>query len=231
MRQAWRRWKETYGLNGFCLKLLAMASMLLDHVAAVLLVPGQEYMNLRAVGRLAFPIFCFLLAEGVIYTHSLKAYAIRLAVFAVLSEIPFDLSFQNRVWYPDAQNVFFTLLLAELVLWFYQWAFRRQKLLLAIPAAVAAMAAAEFLHTDYGAMGICMILLFYFLRDLPWWKYLLLAAFFGFTWWGQLQIYALLAFPLFLLYNRARGPVLNKYIFYGFYPVHLLILWAISCIL
>lgn len=233
--QEWRlrgkRWLDFYGLNGFCLKLIAMASMLIDHTAAVMLVPGQTYLNLRTIGRIAFPIFCFLLAEGVIYTHSLKAYAIRLAVFAAISEIPYDLAFQNTVWYPEAQNVFFTLLLAELVLWFYQWTFRRQQVVLAIPAAVAAMMAAELLHTDYGAMGICMVLLFYFLRDWPWWKYLLLAAFFGLTWWGQLQVYALMAFPLFLLYNRARGPALNKYIFYGFYPAHLLILWGISCIL
>ena len=234
-RQEWRRrgrrFLETYGLNGFCLKLLAMGSMLADHTAAVLLVPGEAYLNLRAVGRLAFPIFCFLLAEGAIYTHSLRAYALRLAVFAVLSEIPYDLAMENTLWDPGAQNVFFTLLLAELTLWFYQWAYRRQRIWLALPAAAAAMAAAELLRTDYGAMGVCLILVFYLVRDLPWWKYLPVALFFGFTWWGQLQIYALFSFPLFWLYNRERGPALNKYVFYGFYPAHLLILWGISVIL
>lgn len=227
----WKEWKEAYGLNGFCLKVIAVLTMLTDHTAAIFLTPGAAYVNLRIIGRIAFPIFCFLLAEGVIYTHSLKRYALRLFVFALISEIPFDLAFHGAVWYPLSQNVFFTLLLSVIVLWFYQWAYRRRQIILAVPVAVAAMALAEWIHSDYGAMGICMVLLFYFLRDLPWWKYLLIGGFFGLTWWGSLQIYGLLAFPLFLFYNRERGPAFNKYVFYGFYPVHLLILWGISCIL
>ena len=224
-------WKQKYGLNGFCLKVIAMVTMLIDHAAIVFLIPGETYINLRIIGRIAFPIFCFLLAEGAIYTHSLKKYTARLAVFALLSEIPFNVAIYGSIWYPDSQNVFFTLALSVLVLWFYQWAYQRQQVVLAVPVAAAAMALAEWIHSDYGAMGICMVLLFYFLRDLPWWKYLLIGGFFGLTWWGSLQISALLAFPLFFLYNRDRGPAFNKYVFYGFYPVHLLLLWGISCIL
>ena len=93
-------WKQKYGLNGFCLKVIAMVTMLIDHAAIVFLIPGETYINLRIIGRIAFPIFCFLLAEGAIYTHSLKKYTARLAVFALLSEIPFNVAIYGSIWYP-----------------------------------------------------------------------------------------------------------------------------------
>ena len=108
------------GLSGSALKGIALVSMLIDHFAAVfymgsvvyagkLFMPYSMYIALRLVGRLAFPLFTFLLAEGFRHTRSVEKYLLRLFLFGLLSEIPFDLAFR-RTWMSwDYQNVFFTL--------------------------------------------------------------------------------------------------------------------------
>ena len=105
------------GLSGSTLKLIAIITMLIDHIGAAviarLLIAGQGsemlykiYYAMRAVGRVAFPIFCFLLVEGFFYTGSRKKYALRLFGFALLSEIPFDLAFSGKILEFGYQNVF-----------------------------------------------------------------------------------------------------------------------------
>ena len=80
---------KRYGLSQEGLKLVACVTMLMDHIGAVLL---PQYLFLRYIGRIAFPIYCFLLAEGVHYTNNPKKYCLRLGVGTMLSEIPFDLA-------------------------------------------------------------------------------------------------------------------------------------------
>ena len=107
-----RRW----GLNGFTLKWIAMLTMLIDHTGMVLF---PQYRIFRIVGRLAFPIYCFLLVEGAVHTSNWKKYVSRLILFALISEIPFDLARSGQIVAADAQNVFFTLsfgLLAVIIL-------------------------------------------------------------------------------------------------------------------
>lgn len=115
------------GLSGSTLKLIAIITMLIDHIGAAviarLLIAGQGsemlykiYYAMRAVGRVAFPIFCFLLVEGFFYTGSRKKYALRLFGFALLSEIPFDLAFSGKILEFGYQNVFFTLLIGLLTI-------------------------------------------------------------------------------------------------------------------
>ncbi len=94
-------------MSGFLLKLLALVTMLIDHTGHVLF-PGVMWM--RYIGRLAFPIYCFLLVEGFLHTRDLRKYMGRLAVFAVISEIPFDLAIYGEFFEPAHQNVFITLL-------------------------------------------------------------------------------------------------------------------------
>lgn len=93
-------------VTGSTLKIIAIVTMLIDHTAAVLL---HNNMIMRAIGRIAFPIFIFLLIEGAIHTKSKLKYALRLSLFALLSEIPFDLAFNGGAFYFGYQNVFFTL--------------------------------------------------------------------------------------------------------------------------
>ncbi|MBQ2453108.1 MAG: hypothetical protein II497_01520, partial [Lachnospiraceae bacterium] len=95
-------------MTGTALKLIAVVSMLIDHTGDVLF-PGQLW--LRYIGRLAFPIYCFLIVEGFIHTRNVMKYMARLLVFGIVSEIPFDLAFFGEISYPGYQNVFWTLLL------------------------------------------------------------------------------------------------------------------------
>lgn len=133
------------GITGSTLKLIAIAAMLIDHIAAVILnnffiaygisintdvitmlqeSPHRPYMGviiayqiMRAIGRLGFPIFCFLLIEGFKYTRSITRYAVNLGIFALISEIPFDLAFRKKIFFTGYQNVFFTLLLGLLAIY------------------------------------------------------------------------------------------------------------------
>ena len=91
-------------LNGFHLKLIAICTMFIDHLGYTLF-PGDLW--LRCVGRVAFPIFCFLIAEGCVYTHDRRKYALRLLAFALLSEIPFNLMNSGAVWDSYHQNVLY----------------------------------------------------------------------------------------------------------------------------
>lgn len=109
------------GISGYWLKVIAVISMLIDHTSAVILeqIPGLENpaFLMRIIGRLAFPIYCFLLVEGFYHTRSRAKYAGRLFLFALISEVPFDLAFSRRMWDFSSNNVFFTLLFGLLVIW------------------------------------------------------------------------------------------------------------------
>ena len=109
------------GISGYWLKVIAVVSMLIDHTSAVILeqISGLENpaFLMRIIGRLAFPIYCFLLVEGFYHTRSRAKYAGRLFLFALISEVPFDLAFSRRMCDFSSSNVFFTLLFGLLVIW------------------------------------------------------------------------------------------------------------------
>lgn len=122
------RWKTF--LDSDVLKMIAVVTMLIDHIGAVIIwnlfsvvtaenyaVLEQVYHIFRNIGRTAFPIFAFLLVEGFFHTHSRKKYFGRLALFAVLSEIPFDMAFHGMPSYGEDQNVFWTFCIGFLVIW------------------------------------------------------------------------------------------------------------------
>ena len=207
------------GLNTFVLKWIAIASMLLDHVGAIFL-PGQLW--LRIIGRMAFPIFAYLLVEGFVYTSNVKKYMVRLGVFALISEIAYDLAFFGVPLEFSHQNVFCTLFLGILMLYLLvhmpdKW---QQFLVLA-----TLFGAAHFLRVDYGYTGLMMILLFYALRESRIFKLIAVTAV-NILFMGGVQSYAALAMIPIAFHNRKKGPGM-KWLFYMFYPAHLLILYLV----
>lgn len=196
--------------------------MLIDHVGAVLF-PGE--MMFRYIGRIAFPIFIFLMVEGFYHTRDVRKYEIRMVIFAFLSEIPFDLAFSGEMFDWSYQNVFFTLAIGLVMMDLMdRW---KGSSIKQLGVWAACMVIAELLCTDYGAAGILIIFVFYRFRERPVAKIVVTAviALFGFDGW--IECFCLFAFIPILLYNGKRGPSL-KYVFYIFYPAHLLILYLIS---
>lgn len=223
------------GLSQEALKLTACVSMLIDHIGAALL---PQYILLRYIGRIAFPIYCFLLAEGVHYTKDPKKYGLRLGVGALLSELPFDLAlFGGLTLY--YQSVMLTLLIAFLMaLCMKQTKNLVLKLLLVIPFAMAA----EWLRTDYGGMGVILVALFVLTRDLPFARLIQLAAMAPILWmmegmwveicraWIPVEMLALLSMIPITLYSGRKSTTARgvQRAFYLFYPAHLTILYILS---
>lgn len=214
-------------LDGIVLKLIACLSMFIDHLGAVCF---SGMMGFRIIGRLAFPIYCFLLVEGAVHTRNMKKYILRMGIFALISEVPFDLAFYHRLVYTGHQNVFFTLGLGLLAIWFLEHPIEQLDIpdvLYKLLVIIAAGLIAEFFNTDYGFTGIAVICIFYYLRGQPQLKYpiavILLAAM------GGVEVYAVLALIPILLYNGQRGRQTKamQYGFYIFYPAHLLLIAAL----
>ena len=111
-------WSFSHGLSSHTLKIIAIMTMLTDHIAAVLMEGQASYWTLREIGRISFPIFCFLAAEGIAWTSNIFKYALRLGAFALISEVFYDLAFHSTIWDPMHQNVFFTLLLGSCGRWY-----------------------------------------------------------------------------------------------------------------
>ena len=223
-------------INGFHLKLIAICTMFIDHMGATLF---PDDLLLRCVGRVAFPIFCFLVAEGCVYTRSRWKYALRLLVFAVLSEIPFNLMVSvTQVWYRYAQNVLWTLLAGALLCWLMDWSLKKRRLPTFLPTAAAMVAAfwlLEVCHTDYGGWGMLLVPMFYAIHRAPYGSAAKMAAqavglaFFCLAVMGgavTIELYAMLALLPIWLDNGRRGFTnrVVQYGFYAFYPVHILVL-------
>lgn len=253
--QTVRLFIQKFGMSGSTLKIIAVISMLADHFAAGLLgryiamlgitqnadnlTPQQweqwrsqtlifvkVYENMRMIGRIAFPIFCFLLVEGFIHTGNRMRYAVRLFVFALISEIPFDLFFYGSVCSLGHQNVFFTLFLGMLAMWGIEWARTHLdkivwKVLAVLTVTALCMLAAQTARTDYAATGVLCIVLLFLLQS----KRILQVIAGGLLFLNEKS--ALIAFVLILLYNGKRGWKV-KYFFYCFYPMHLLLMYLIA---
>ena len=230
--------RERFGISGSVLKHLAIISMYIDHSAASLL---SRYINLnqntmsveryqmlrslyfymRRIGRLAFPIFCFLLVEGFLHTKSASRYARRLFLFALISEYPFDYALHHGQSFLTKQNVYFTLLIGLLVLIGIRELSGRIPLQLAVMS--AGMIAANLLRTDYSYKGVFIIEMLYIMRYSRFWQSACGAAFMNF----YEKMPTPLAFIPIYLYNGKRGRQ-HKYYFYIFYPAHLALLGVLT---
>lgn len=233
-------------LNSNALKVITMILMLLDHMWGTI-IPGNQWMTL--VGRMAFPIFAFLIVEGYIHTSDYKKYIKRLLIFGLLSEIPFNLIYTGSIIFPFHQNVLFTLVLGLLIIHEIDKIKNNKEIKLRVKSILKILL---FLlitiigFVDYGITGVLTIVIFYLFRE------------FKFAWLGQLislillyivffkgqsiiinifnyeyflpiQGMGVLSLILIWLYNGKKGnnSKLLKYIFYSFYPVHMLMLYLI----
>ena len=225
-------------LDGSALKIIACITMLIDHAAVCLIynmilkpnapvVHGTSmydlyrvYKVMRAIGRTAFPIYCFLLVEGFFHTKSRQKYAFRLLVFGLISEVPFDLCIFNDRWHPTYNNVYFTLFIGLLVIWV--WDTFKNRWYIQIPVGAALCYAAHYFNTDYGYKGILLIFILYLMHA---WRVPQVV-------FGLISMYwelpgVILGFIPILFYSGKRGRQL-KYLYYMFYPGHLMLLYLLS---
>ena len=264
------------GISGSTLKMIAIVTMLIDHIGAavlarLLMVNGLgeldqtnadaimqwlsangalywTYTIMRMIGRVAFPIFCFLLVEGFLHTHDVKKYAMRLGLFALISEIPFDLMYGGTWFYPVHQNVIWTFILGLLGIHIMETVRKKKKTPVFVLTAILVTIAGGLLGTltmvDYYGIGVLTVFIFYFFRGRKWWCLLgQIAA----LYWVNVELLGGLMYPVRLfgmefelcqqglallalvpiwLYRGRQGYHSKpfQYFCYAFYPVHMLIL-------
>lgn len=187
------------------------------------------YTIMRSIGRIAFPIYCFLLVEGLHKSKNIKKYAGRLLAFALISEIPFDLAFKGKLFYFGYQNVFFTLFLGLVTIAVIDYIRKKvtkifPAVILSVAAAAAGIFLAVLLHTDYDGIGVAIIIILYIFYKRRVAR--IVAGCLAFIW----EITAPLAFIFIGFYNGERGKQM-KYFFYAFYPMHLLLLYLVGVLL
>lgn len=228
-------------LNSFHLKMIAIVTMTIDHMGYIL-YPGDQWF--RIVGRLAFPVFAFLIAEGYRHTRNVNKYLLRLSIFAIVVQLPFIVyelfsdSLSQYFYLPNVPyNIFFTLALGLSTLIILN---EKRKLIFLIPFILFF---AYYMEIDYGIYGVLAIVIMYYYKD---WKLLGMWALFNVGYWlvnyyglgsltdsdgvlgmPSIQIYSIIPVIFILLYNGKQG-LKARYLFYFYYPVHLLVLYAID---
>lgn len=245
------------GISSFALKIIAITAMVCDH-ASVVFIPG-EYTILRTIGRIGFPIFAFMIAEGASKTRSIPKYMARLAVFGIISEIPFDLvllSEGEKIFDMSGVNVYLTLLLGLFSI--YCIKNLKGKLAILTPfALVFSLGAAWFTATDYGPTGVAAIIVFYLASQcrsgaakklltviavcLPLLYVSCYPEIREYNLWSSplneilifnyLEVPALASLIFIFAYNGKRGKKMNKYFFYAFYPAHIVLLYVIKLLI
>lgn len=210
-------------MNSTTLKIIACITMLIDHIGVVFF---PKIYIFRLIGRISFPIFAFMIAEGFFHTKNVKKYLIRLGVFALLSEIPYDLAFSGKLIDLNSQNIFFTLTIALAGISLYD-KYRYIDINKANVSVFILSLVAFICKTDYDFFGVLIIFGFYLYRgnfikiSLNLLFYSLLMCRFNF-----LQLADLLSLIFIYNYNNQKGYNL-KLLFYGFYPVHLILIGII----
>ena len=190
---------KNFELTAAVLHIIAMTLMLMDHLWAKLL-PAREW--LTCAGRVAFPIFAFMAVEGYFHTRSFKKYILRMLLFAVLSEIPFDLMYGGTWFYPVHQNVLWTFLLSLLGVWLMEQVRKKGKtwmyLLVCVLVVPAGLVLGTLCMVDYYGVGVLTVFVFYFLHGRKWWCFLgQLAA----LYWLNVELLGGLMYPVQLFWH------------------------------
>lgn len=229
------------------LKYIAIIAMLLSHISQTgfLYMLGADYYQIAGtftlIGRIAMPIFCFFTVQAVIFTKDIKKYFTRMLLFALVSEVPFDLAFREAPVYWESQNVIFTLLIGAIAIYLIDLIWKSDnhplvKFIAILLVACIMPILANVMRTDYSSKGVIAIILMYLARNS---KVLtciaILIGFYfefimpgGFTAMTYGVVY--LSIPLILLYNAQKGKQ-NRWVFYIFYPTHLFILYLLKLLI
>lgn len=200
------------------MQIIAMLTMLIDHVGYIFF-PGELY--LRVIGRIAFPIYCYLLVQGHIHTSSRPRYLRRLFVIAVITQIPYNMALDPGGW-----NVVFTLLLSAIVLVILD---KLPNLWLGIPVVFAAVLLMDYLPLDYNAYGLLLVLIFRYARS--YWlvaAHFMLNVFFLFYYNWLVQMASLLPTVFIALtpgvLKQLEKRRIPRWVWWSFYPGHLAVL-------
>lgn len=245
------------------IKWIAIISMLIDHTAAVLVTYSPPLFwgiglneAMRLVGRMAFPIFAYGIAQGCVYTHDARRYLGRLLLFAVLSEVPYQLALNQPIPpHFNTTNVFFTLFAGAACCEIVKFCRKKQKGWVAVFPVVVIVLLCEGQHTDYGGFGVLFVLLPYLffenktarliaLGSVTAFFYVVVSSFHGFSYplawadnlsqfWYMVRqtLFALMGVGLVALYNDTPGSRKGKWFFYIFYPAHLTVLFLLDYVL
>ena len=221
-------------LSGSMLKLIACITMLIDHIGSNL-VPHNGpvlfkirsntynwYQIYRSIGRIAFPLFCFLMVEGFLHTSNRFRYGRNLLIFAIISELPWNLVHNNTIFLPGSQSVFVTLFLGYLGMCAIHYL--RDNVPRMSLALIGLMGVSYVIHCDYGMKGFCLLIALYLLHKARIFQVVVGCGFLNTLTKSGIGFFAT------LFYNGQRGFIRGrwKYAFYAFYPVHLLVLWMIK---
>lgn len=225
-------------MNVFQLKLLAIITMAIDHVGLFFF---PEHITWRIIGRLSFPIFAWLIANGARYTKNINAYLKRLLIFAFISQIPYLLAFHTidkNFW---SLNIFFTLFLGLLAIKIIQ---EKKQLWLSILVTLICSLGAYLMQASYGIVGVLSIVFFYIFFEQKLYLFLSEAVIFLLPLMAAslvvlkplspylmanfiYQPVCLVSLFLIFLYNKKQG-LKAKYFFYIFYPAHFFIIYFIK---
>ena len=232
-------------MTAFTLKIIALTAMLADHLWVVF--PDTFPFWLRGIGRLAYPIFVYLLAEGFRHTKATEKFLLRLLAFALISEIPYDLTLRNEINFFASTNIFYTLFLGGAAIFLYERLKERHgwQSMAVIAGLLPTVILATILSTDYGSMGVLFIFAMYAIKP----RKMRLVALGGFALSQYLPLVAayflgieipsnylmmipftLAVVPLIALYNGERG-LKAKWIFYIAYPAHMAVLVFIAAMI
>ncbi len=211
-------------MSGHSLKLIAIVTMLIDHIGLALF---PNIIVFRYIGRIAFPIFAFLIVEGFVHTSNYKKYLCRIVIFGILSEIPYDLLISGKIFDSNHQNVFFTFAIGLVMLHFIK---KNEASMLNNGFLIMGILFSVILRTDYSIYGIGLIYIFYVFRysKITMLGFATIVSLIS----GGVQRFASLSTIPIALYNGERGPTAldnkyMKYLFYAFYPLHIMVLVAI----
>lgn len=230
-------------MTGFIIKILAVVTMVLDHIKYA--VPATNCFLTQYFGRISFPLFAFLITEGMAHTQNRKKYVIRMLIFAAISQIPFML-FRSLVADYFMLNIMFTFLFAMVGIFAIEF-FKEQKempavlkYIIIVSILFTILLAGNFIPVDYRWFGILTVWIFYLFREnkiLRTVIFIIVVILYYFLGSGYnfsnvnffSVIFTILPVVTILLYNGKQGKRM-KYFFYWFYPIHMLVVYGLSLI-